>query len=296
MRGVDKVVVLGLPVVALLAAFWFLILSPKREEASSLEADVSALEAEIAAQEAVADAAEAARDTFPVSYKRMVVLGKAVPKDADTSSMLVQLSRNAVRSGIGFDSLNLVPGASGMAAATTAPAPVTPAGAAEGSEQAVASAEAGTPPPPIGVTPTETAVAGLPIGATVGPAGLPVMPYELGFVGGYFGIAEFVGRLNSQVGLNRDGRPSVFGRLITIDGFSIAVPEDSQAQAGTPTSALEAGFSVTTFLAPSGEGLTAGATPAGPAPTAPQAVSTSTTQAAPPTASVGGVLPKGATP
>ena len=112
MRGVDKGVLLALPVIALLAAFWFLVLSPKREEASSLEADVAALQASVEEQEALALAAEASRETFPANYRRMVVLGKAVPEDSDTSSLLVQLSTLAAATGVDFSSLELVGGES----------------------------------------------------------------------------------------------------------------------------------------------------------------------------------------
>ncbi len=287
MRGVDKGVLLVLPVVALLAAFWFLILSPKREEASSLEEDVAALQASVEEQEALALAAEASRETFPANYRRMVVLGKAVPEDSDTSSLLVQLSTLAAATGVDFSSLELVGGESAAAPAPP-PAPATPATTAEQSEQQVASAEAGAAPAaPVAPTATESSVATLPIGATVGPAGLPVMPYELGFSGDFFAISEFIGKMNRQVGLDKDGSPSVFGRLLTIDGFSLNVPQDDLL-AGTfgTLPALEADFVVTTFVTPPGEGVTAGASPSGPAPV--PASTEPTAAPAPPAATVGG--------
>ena len=38
----------------------------------------------------------------------------------------------------------------------------------------------------------------LPIGATVGTAGLPVMPYEMEFEGGFFEIADFFGAVDGD--------------------------------------------------------------------------------------------------
>lgn len=278
MKATDKTVLLALPVLALLAAFWFLLLSPKREEAAQLQTEVQQLEASVAEQEAIALAAEAARKSFPVDYRRVVVLGKAVPEDEDTPSLLVQLNRVAGKTGVDFSAITLAEGGSTATAAQPPPAPITPATAAGESEQQVASVEAGTAPAPA----TEASVATLPIGAVAGPAGLPVMPYDLNLTGDYFSLSSFIGEVNSLVGLRRDGRPSVFGRLVTIDGFTLT-PSDSLSGSG---SGLEASFAVTTFITPPEQGLTGGASPAGPAPAQPQAVSTQAESGAPPAAVV----------
>jgi Tfp pilus assembly protein PilO len=285
MKGTDRIVLLVLPVIALLAAFWFLILSPKREEAASLEDDVAALQASVEEQEQVAAAAEAARETFPANYRRMVVLGKAVPEDSDTSSLLVELSTLATATQVEFTSLELVEGAAAPAP-PPATEPTTPAGAAEQSEQAVASAEAGAAP--VVPTATESSVANLPIGATVGPAALPVMPYSLRFGGDFFAIANFISKMDRLVGLHKDDSPKVYGRLLTVDGFVIKVPDEFAATALATIPVLDAEFAVTTFITPPGEGLTAGASPTGPAPAEPQPTAAeSAAPAAPPAATVG---------
>jgi hypothetical protein len=137
----------------------------------------------------------------------------------------------------------------------------------------------------------------LPLGAAVGPAGLPVMPYELQFRGDFFAIADFIARVNEMVDLDRDGHPATFGRLITIDGFKLSVPEATDS-ASTPSTTLVASFAVTTYLTPEAEGATAGATPSGPASPeeAPSPVSDTSTPAPPtPTASAGASV-AGATP
>jgi len=53
----------------------------------------------------------------------------------------------------------------------------------------------------------------------------------------------------------------VTGRLITVDGFSLTAAE------GESFPRLEASFTVTTYLTPPEEGVTAGATPGAPAST-----------------------------
>ncbi len=122
------------------------------------------------------------------------------------------------------------------------------------------------------------------------------MPYDLEFSGDFFEIADFIALLDGQVGLKADGTPSVFGRLITIDEFTLDL---GRSDASTPVGGaaaspeLQAEFSVTTFLTPASEGATAGATPAGPAPAGTTPVSTTPTTPVPPTASVGTSIPSG---
>ena len=264
-----------LPLVAAAIAFWVLLLGPKRDEASTLETEVASLQAQVEEQEQIAATAAQARKEFPRAYRRVVVLGKAAPGDDDTSSFLVQLNRVADTSGVEFVSLD----SEGGTAAAPAPAPAapqTPADAAEGSEQEVASAEAGAAPAPAPAPATEASAAALPIGASVGPAGLPVMKYALNFEGGFFELADFLAGLDQMVKSTGSGI-RVRGRLITVDGFDLAlVPVvDGSTPSGDPT--LTATLNVTTYLTPPDEGVTAGASPAGPAPaTAPQPTSTST--------------------
>ena len=66
----------------------------------------------------------------------------------------------------------------------------------------------------------------LPIGATVGTAGLPVMPYELVFEGGFFDIADFFGRIDGMVAQTNGEKTTVDGRLLTIDGFNFSPAPD----------------------------------------------------------------------
>ena len=88
------------------------------------------------------------------------------------------------------------------------------------------------------------------------------MPYKLSFVGNFFHIADFIDRVQKLVD-PKTGNVKVSGRLITIDGFSLT----RDAKLGFPT--LKASFLVTTYTTPQSQGLTVGATPAGPGPATP---------------------------
>jgi hypothetical protein len=269
MKRNEQTILLGLAVVGLLIGFWLVILGPKRNEASKLQDEIDVVQSSLTqAQQEVADAKSASR-SFGTDYRRLVVLGKAVPADSDQGSLLVQLQDLADRSGVQFQTFDLAPG---TATATPPPATTTTSDSTSSDASTSADTSASTDP----ALASEAAVATLPIGAAVGPAGLPVMPYSLGFTGGFFQIADFMARLDGMVDI-RDGLVDVSGRLLTVDGFTLT----SSPEATGATPELSAELSVTSFLTPADQGITAGATPTGPAPatttTTSSTTSTSTT-------------------
>ncbi len=257
MKSSNGAIVAMLAIVALAAAFWVLALSPKREEAKKLGAQVEEAKASLATHQAEATQALEARKGFPVDYQQLVVLGKAVPGGDETASLLVQLNQIADRARVHFSDFKLNSGSGGGAAPAAAPASSAP------------TPEGGTGTPASNpVSPTEAAASLLPLGATIGPAGLAVMPYSLTFSGSFFHIADFIKGLDTLV-KTKNARVAVDGRLITINGFSLAPGSN-----GFPE--LTANFSVTTYLTPPSQGATAGATPASPAPSAATPASTTT--------------------
>jgi Tfp pilus assembly protein PilO len=290
MRRTELNVLLSLAVIGMIAAFWLVVISPKRDEAASLKQDIDGLQSSLAEAQQAAARGEQARKDFTVNYRSLVVLGKAVPADGDQAGLLVQLQRLADRSGVGFQSIGLASGAQSASTPTTPPStsesPTPPVTTSTGTAEDAA-IPAGSPST---AAPTEAAAATLPIGASVGPAGLPVMPYDLKFTGDFFQIANFLESLDEMVHMPH-GEVDVTGRLLTVDGFALA-PEQSAVGASLgaiPT--LTANLAVTTYLTPADQGITAGATLSGPAPATPAPVtptptsSTTTTPSTAPTSS-----------
>jgi Tfp pilus assembly protein PilO len=272
-KGSDKAVVLGVVMAVVLVAFYMMALSPKRDKASQLGKDVTALKAQVSSQEQVAQFGEQARQEFPVFYGRLVVLGKAVPAEADTASLLVQLSSIARRTDVDFRGISLAAGggSSGATASSASPAASTdtstsgttstpaPSGSTGSSDAAPAS---GTTAPTTTAAPaTEAGAANLPIGATVGPGDLGTMPYNLNFVGNYFQVADFLQGLDGLIHTRGNSQVAADGRLLTIDAFSLSDPQGTG-----PNPKLNVAISVTSYVTPASQGLTAGATPGGPAP------------------------------
>lgn len=234
----NKRILVAMGAVAVIAiAFWMLLLSPKRDEAKKLDQEIVKQQESLSVHRSeVEQGLQASRD-FPRAYQQLVVLGKAAPADADTPSLLVQLNTIAHHSHVRFQGFSL--------AAADAGEP------AEEGEAPSAEAEP--------VSPTEVAASTMPLGASIGPAGLAVMPYGLTFKGSFFHLADFIHGLDSLVETN-NSEVSVTGRLITINSFNLS----ADANRGFPF--LEASFSVTTFLVPPAQGVTAGASPTSPAP------------------------------
>lgn len=250
MPSSDRMVLIGLPLVAVVVGFWFLVLSPKQKESGELSDRIGTLQTSIASAEAEISSAEAARKEFPENYSELVSLGKAVPEGDDQSTLVYDLVRLARVNKVGFRDLELT------AAAGSATTPVTPPPAT-----ADPVAGDGAEATPVAAAPaTETDAAALPIGATVGAAGLPVMPYDFRFNGDFFRLADFFGDLDRSVRTRENGDPLIRGRLLTVDGFSLS----ADSLSGFPK--VEANFAVTSYVVPPDQGIQAGATPAGPAP------------------------------
>ena len=275
MSSANRIIVVMLVVVALAAAFWVLLLGPKRQEADDLSAEVDRAEASLAESQSQAAEAAAARREFPSDYQQLVVLGKAVPESDDTSSLLVELNGVAGHSEVRFDGITAAESASSAASnmAPTTPAPTTPAPTTPPSGE-TAAGDSTAVPASATVAPTESAAALLPIGATIGTAGLGVMPYDLSFSGDFFHVADFISGIDAMVH-TKGAHVAVDGRLLTLDGFAL----NGDAELGFPH--LDATFAVTTYVTPAEQGITAGASPSGPIATPSAPVPASTTPTTP---------------
>lgn len=231
MTSSNRLIIAMVVVAALAFAFWTMVLSPKRKEAAKLSNEISKVQESLTIHQGEVQQALAARRKFPAQYQQLVVLGKAVPSGDETASLLVELNRLAQRSGVAFQTLLLASSGGGESEAAT--------------------------PPAENASPTEVTASLLPLGATVGPAGLAVMPYQLEFKGTFFQMANFIEGLDSLV-KTRNAEVDVTGRLITISGFKLTPDQN----AGFPL--LEASFGVTTYVLPPEADPTAGATPEAP--------------------------------
>jgi len=301
LTGRDRKVLLVIAPLLALVAFWFLLLAPKRNEASTLGEELTKQEERRDTAVATAERLRDASKNFRTEYTTLVRLGKAVPSSVDMPSLLVQLDRAARGTGIKFSRIVAGDRASAGAAAGGSGAP-PPAGgqppAAGGQQPPVAQsnqARSGDPTkdtqtsapasegavPVGGGTPSQTAAPGAPAGGAAaggaaGAAGAPAsgvpgldsVPLEMTFRGDYFDLARFFHRLKRFVRVAND-KIRVQGRLLTIDGLSFV-----------GSSTLVSTVRATVYLVPAEQGVSAGATPSGPSQATPAA--TGGSQPAPP--------------
>jgi Tfp pilus assembly protein PilO len=231
----DRTVLIVVGLLAVMAGFWFLVLSPQNKSATELGAQLSAAQQRLAAAQTGAAGAEAARRRYDSDYATVARLGKAVPVKDDVPALVYQLSHTAHANHVDFRSIKL--------SATTASAAPAPSGAAA----AVASANGTTP-----ASATTVAPSALPPGATVGTAGFPTMPFSFNFTGSFFNMQKFLHSVDALTTV--DGKNiNVKGRLLTVDGVDL-----SAGPKGFPQ--VDATVTVTAYLLPADEGLTAGAT------------------------------------
>jgi type II secretory pathway pseudopilin PulG len=184
-----KILIPAVLAIAAVAAFYFMLLSPKREEASRLDGAIAAKQSELEQSRLQAASYEKARANYKTNYTTLTRLGKAVPVDDDIRSLLVQLNDAADRSKVDFHAINV--------AGTGQPAP--------------GEVSTGAAPPP-GAVP-------------VGSAGFSAMPFSFGFEGSFFRLSDFFNRLEDFVTVtNKD--IDVTGRLLLLGSISVTPKDD----------------------------------------------------------------------
>jgi hypothetical protein len=190
-----KMIIPAVVAVAAIAAFYFMILTPKREEATRLDGDIAAKQSQVDQSRALLASYEQARSRYKKNYTTLTRLGKAVPADDDVRSLLVQLNDAAVRSKVDFHALNV--GAAGDATAST-------------------TQTAGELAPPPGTVP-------------VGSAGFSAMPFSFGFEGSFFRLSDFFNRLEDFVTVSNKNI-AVTGRLLLLGSISVTPKTDDFKQ------------------------------------------------------------------
>jgi Tfp pilus assembly protein PilO len=213
-----SVVALG----AAIAAFYFFVLGPKRDEVAKLDTDIAAQQAAVEQARLQLATYEDAKKSYKKNYATLARLGKAVPTDDDVTSMMVQLESTADRSGVNFDKIELGTGLGGGTADT----------AAEPAEGTLASAPGAVP------------VAG---------GVLSAMPFNFSFTGSYFDLTAFFARLEHFVSAKNKQLDST-GRLLRLESVTIA-PSGS----GFPD--MQAQITAATYIVPPVQGVSESAAP-----------------------------------
>ena len=100
------------------------------------------------------------------------------------------------------------------------------------------------------------------VGAPVGAAGFQAKPFTFHFNGSFFSLYHLLNRLTGFTLQDSNGNVDVSGRLLSINGVNLS--GGGSPGAGNVGS-LSGTVTATAYVLPAGQGLTAGASPAGPA-------------------------------
>jgi hypothetical protein len=249
----DRLVLIGVIALALLAAVWLMLVSPERNKASKLSGEVSSASAKLASAQDDAASARAAQQRYSAAYSSVVNLGKAVPASEEVPSLMYQIAQATNAKHVQFTSIT-TGGSAGSGPS---------AGAASST---VASAAAS--------------------------AGFTQMPFTFVFGGSFNDLYHLFRQLNAATVRTSSGGLQVSGRLLTLQAVKLepAGTEGSSELTGTITATayvLPASQGLTAGATPTSPSTPASATSASSAP-APSTPSSSGTPAAP-AATIGAV-------
>jgi hypothetical protein len=129
MTGRDRIVIVVLAALAVVAAAWLLVLAPEREKASKVGGEVSTAQAQLSTAQSEVNAARSAEAGYPVAYTSLISLGKAVPTGQEVPSLIFQLEQASNRKQVEFSSITSGGGSGGSGGSSSS---ATPAVAAAG--------------------------------------------------------------------------------------------------------------------------------------------------------------------
>ena len=131
MTSRDRMVLVVISALAVVAAAWLLLVSPERQQAAKLQTQVSQASAQLATAEGQVASARSAQTRYAAAYASLVSLGKAVPPGREVPSLVYQLAQASNQRHVDFSSI-----VSGSGATTTpSSAAATPAAAVAGFTQ-----------------------------------------------------------------------------------------------------------------------------------------------------------------
>lgn len=119
MTGRDRLVAIIVAALVATVAAWILVVGPKRNEAAKLGGQVTAAQKQLDSAKGQIAAAELDRSTYARNYQVVAELGKAVPQDAETPSLIYQLQNAATQARVDFRSVVLAQSSSSSAASAT---------------------------------------------------------------------------------------------------------------------------------------------------------------------------------
>jgi hypothetical protein len=245
MTGRDRLVIMSIAVLAVLAGGWLLPVSPERQKAAQAQAQIESARQQLQTAQAEAASERSAEARYASAYVSVVRLGKAVPPLQEVPSLVYELDQASNQRNIEFSSI----------ASSASPA-----------SAASAAAGASTTPAAFTQMPFTFVFKGSFFG----------LAHLLGQIDGFARTTSAGGgpATAAASGASAPSGVQVSGRLLTIQGVNLAIESKGGSSPGSAGKGeLSATITATAYVLPASQGLTAGATATGPAGTAPASAS-----------------------
>lgn len=230
----DRLMLVGMLALAILAGGYVMVVSPERKQAAKIGGEVASARQALQSAETQAAEASSARTRYATAYASLVSIGPAVPASGETPSLVYALASATRQRNVEFESIT---SASGPGGSASSPASASPA--STGAASAAFSQE----------------------------------PFSFVFTGSFVDLYKLLDQLEGFTDQTRSGTLQVNGRLLTIDGIQLAAgtPASAAESGSKPSSkeALKVTVTATAYMLPPGQTPLGGASPVGPAAATP---------------------------
>jgi Tfp pilus assembly protein PilO len=217
-------------IIGILAASWFLLVSPKRSSASEIRAAATAQQASNEALVQQLNELKAQSLDLPKQKAELAVMRKQIPDNPALPALIRDLT--AAGRTVGVQVLSMKPGTPAVvAAAVAAPLVAAPAATTDGTSTTATT----------GTTPVKA--------AAPAPAPLYVVPLALEITGSYFEVEQFINKLEGMQ------------RKYMVSGFTLT-PLAASSTDGSTAGGLTLSLSGQVFLSPNVASITTTSVPA----------------------------------
>lgn len=125
----DRLMLIGMVALAIIAAGYLMVVSPERQKASKLSGEVQKARQQLKSAETQAAEATTARSRYAASYSSLVSLGPAVPASGETPALVYALASATHNRNVEFQSITAGNGPGGSSSSSPSSASASAAAA-----------------------------------------------------------------------------------------------------------------------------------------------------------------------
>jgi type II secretion system (T2SS) protein M len=239
MSARDRLVLMGIGLLAVLGAAWILAVSPARKQAAKVSGEVASTRSQLASVLAELAEARSAQARYHSAYASLASLGQAVPTSPEVPSLVYALDKASNSHKVQFSSIATSASSSGSSTSSPAASP--------------SASSAGT-----------------------ASASFTQMPFTFAFDGSYQDLIHLLTQIERFTVQSPGGPVEVSGRLLTIQSITLGAPTQASSASATAAPSNQMTWTIVAsayVLAPAS--MSAGSSTAGATGTQPSAAGAS---------------------